>query len=89
MHVAIIMLDIDLKIHLTCHINCVDDITGNAPVALIEQDVEASVEMPCKLQGGHARRKSKTKHQVYSFPKVNRTQVAHGGNATQIAWVEF
>ena len=44
-------LDIDLKIPLTCHINCVGGITGTVPVAKINYNVNAPEKMPHKLHG--------------------------------------
>ena len=47
------------KIPLTCHISCMDDIKGYAPVSWNKQSIGIfSVEMLCKLWGWHTRQEA-------------------------------
>ena len=73
--------DVDLKIPLISCVSCVHGITGNAPAAKSKQDADSPVEMPHKLHGWHARRKSDIEPGVHLLPKVNRMEVSPGGNA--------
>ena len=68
----VVMLNIDLKIPLTCHVNCVGGIIGNAPFVFCKQDSDAP-EVMCKLCGWHTRRvwcwKQKNKRKYTCFLK--------------------
>ena len=54
-HRMLNLLDIDLKMPLTCCVNCVGAIT-EAPVAQSKQNLDASAEMSHKLRGWHNRK---------------------------------
>ena len=71
------VLNIGLKVPLTCCVNCMNGITGNVPVAKL--DADAPAEMLSKLHGVACLKgrtlEAETQQEVRLFPKVNSMHV--------------